>query len=58
MAGFFHLPVLRAGWRWRIRLVLVGLVTVVISIYYYIRVVRMMVVKEPQEMSDVVEELS
>jgi NAD(P)H-quinone oxidoreductase subunit 2 len=32
----------------------VGLVTTVISIYYYIRVVKMMVVKEPQEMSDVV----
>jgi len=33
---------------------LLGLVTSVISIYYYIRVVKMMVVKEPQEMSDVV----
>jgi NAD(P)H-quinone oxidoreductase subunit 2 len=32
----------------------VGLVTSVISIYYYIRVIKMMVVKEPQEMSDVV----
>lgn len=31
---------------------LLGLVTSVISIYYYIRVVKMMVVKEPQEMSD------
>ncbi len=44
-----------AGWQageyW---LVLLGLVTTVISIYYYIRVVRMMVVKEPQEMSDAV----
>jgi NADH:ubiquinone oxidoreductase subunit 2 (subunit N) len=30
----------------------VGLVTSVISIYYYIRVVKMMVVKEPQEMSE------
>ncbi|MBE9070781.1 NAD(P)H-quinone oxidoreductase subunit 2, partial [Leptolyngbya cf. ectocarpi LEGE 11479] len=35
-------------------LVLIGLVTSVISIYYYIRVVKMMVVKEPQEMSDVI----
>jgi NAD(P)H-quinone oxidoreductase subunit 2 len=34
--------------------VLVGLLTSVISIYYYIRVVKMMVVKEPQEMSDAV----
>jgi NAD(P)H-quinone oxidoreductase subunit 2 len=32
--------------------VLLGLVTSVISIYYYIRVVKMMVVKEPHEMSD------
>jgi NAD(P)H-quinone oxidoreductase subunit 2 len=29
-----------------------GLVTSVVSIYYYVRVVKMMVVKEPQEMSD------
>ncbi|MDP5017689.1 MAG: NAD(P)H-quinone oxidoreductase subunit 2, partial [Dolichospermum sp.] len=40
-----------AGLYW---LVLLGLVTSVVSIYYYIRVVKMMVVKEPQEMSDVV----
>lgn len=32
-------------------LVLLALVTSVISIYYYIRVIKMMVVKEPQEMS-------
>jgi NAD(P)H-quinone oxidoreductase subunit 2 len=31
-----------------------GLVTSVISIYYYIRVVKMMVVKEPHEMSEAV----
>jgi NAD(P)H-quinone oxidoreductase subunit 2 len=45
-----------AGWQaglyW---LVLLGLVTSVVSIYYYIRVVKMMVVKEPQEMSEVVQ---
>jgi NAD(P)H-quinone oxidoreductase subunit 2 len=35
-------------------LVLLGLVATVVSIYYYIRVVKMMVVKEPQEMSDAV----
>jgi NAD(P)H-quinone oxidoreductase subunit 2 len=35
-------------------LVLLGLITSVASIYYYIRVVKMMVVKEPQEMSDAV----
>ncbi len=32
----------------------VGLVTSVVSIYYYISVIKMMVVKEPQEASDVV----
>jgi NADH:ubiquinone oxidoreductase subunit 2 (subunit N) len=36
--------------------VLVGLITSVISIYYYIRVIKMMVVKEPQEMSDAVKD--
>lgn len=56
LAGFFgKIYLFWAGWQsgqyW---LVLLGLVTTVISIYYYIRVVRMMVVKEPQEMSDVV----
>jgi NAD(P)H-quinone oxidoreductase subunit 2 len=34
--------------------VLLGLLTSVVSIYYYVRVIRMMVVKEPQEMSDAV----
>ena len=37
-------------------LVLIALITSVISIYYYIRVVKMMVVKEPHEMSDVVKD--
>jgi len=54
LAGFFgKIYIFWAGWQageyW---LVLLGLVTTVISIYYYIRVVRMMVVKEPQEMSE------
>ena len=54
LAGFFgKIYLFWAGWQageyW---LVLLGLVTTVISIYYYIRVVRMMVVKEPQEMSE------
>jgi NAD(P)H-quinone oxidoreductase subunit 2 len=56
LAGFFGKIYLSwAGWQaglyW---LVLLGLITSVVSIYYYIRVVKMMVVKEPQEMSDVV----
>jgi NAD(P)H-quinone oxidoreductase subunit 2 len=56
LAGFFgKIYLFWAGWQaglyW---LVLLGLVTSVVSIYYYIRVVKMMVVKEPQEMSDVV----
>ncbi|MGF1571207.1 MAG: NAD(P)H-quinone oxidoreductase subunit N [Nodosilinea sp.] len=56
MAGFFgKIYIFWAGWQaGAYGLVLVGLVTSVISIYYYIRVVKMMVVKEPQEMSDVV----
>ncbi|MGB3264441.1 MAG: NAD(P)H-quinone oxidoreductase subunit 2, partial [Microcoleus sp.] len=42
-----------AGWQAGLYgLVILGLITSVISIYYYIRVVKMMVVKEPQEMSD------
>lgn len=54
--GFFgKLYLFWAGWQAGLYgLVLVGLVTSVISIYYYIRVVKMMVVKEPQEMSTVV----
>jgi NAD(P)H-quinone oxidoreductase subunit 2 len=56
LAGFFgKIYLFWAGWQaglyW---LVLLGLVTSVVSIYYYIRVVKMMVVKEPQEMSEVV----
>lgn len=54
LAGFFgKLYIFWAGWQAGLYgLVLVGLITSVISIYYYIRVVKMMVVKEPQEMSD------
>lgn len=53
MAGFFgKLYLFWAGWQaGAYTLVLVGLVTSVISIYYYIRVIKMMVVKEDQEMS-------
>ncbi len=56
LAGFFgKLYLFWAGWQaGAYPLVLLGLVTSVVSIYYYIRVVKMMVVKEPQEMSDVV----
>ncbi|TVQ19660.1 MAG: NAD(P)H-quinone oxidoreductase subunit N [Leptolyngbya sp. DLM2.Bin15] len=56
LAGFFgKLYLFWAGWQAEAyTLVLVGLLTSVISIYYYIRVVKMMVVKEPQEMSDAV----
>ncbi|MGG6295316.1 NAD(P)H-quinone oxidoreductase subunit N [Leptolyngbya sp. AN02str] len=54
LAGFFgKLYLFWAGWQaGAYGLVLVGLITSVISIYYYIRVVKMMVVKEPDEMSD------
>ena len=56
LAGFFgKIYLFWAGWQaglyW---LVLLGLITRVASIYYYCRVVKMMVVKEPQEMSDVI----
>jgi len=56
MVGFFgKLYLFWAGWQsGAYGLVLLGLVTSVISIYYYIRVIRMMVVKEPQEMSETV----
>ncbi|MDB9312142.1 NAD(P)H-quinone oxidoreductase subunit N [Spirulina sp. CS-785/01] len=56
LAGFFgKIYLFWAGWQAELYgLVLLGLITSVISIYYYIRVVKMMVVKEPQEMSDVV----
>jgi NAD(P)H-quinone oxidoreductase subunit 2 len=56
LVGFFgKIYLFWAGWQaglyW---LVLIGLLTSVISIYYYIRVVKMMVVKEPHEMSEAV----
>ncbi|NJO41485.1 MAG: NAD(P)H-quinone oxidoreductase subunit N [Cyanobacteria bacterium RU_5_0] len=56
LAGFFgKLYLFWAGWQAEAYvLVLLGLITSVISIYYYIRVVKMMVVKEPEEMSDAV----
>ncbi len=56
LAGFFgKIYLFWAGWQAGLyALVLLGLITSVISIYYYIRVVKMMVVKEPQEMSDAV----
>jgi len=56
LAGFFgKIYLFWAGWQAEAYgLVLLGLVTSVISIYYYIRVVKMMVVKEPHEMSEVV----
>ena len=44
-----------AGWAdHQYLLVVVGLITSVVSIYYYISVIKMMVVKEPQEASEVV----
>jgi len=57
LAGFFgKLYLFWAGWQaGAYVLVLLGLVTSVISIYYYIRVVKMMVVKEPHEMSEAVQ---
>jgi NAD(P)H-quinone oxidoreductase subunit 2 len=57
LVGFFgKLYLFWAGWQaGAYGLVLLGLVTSVISIYYYIRVVKMMVVKEPHEMSESVE---
>ena len=56
LAGFFgKIYIFWAGWKaGAYGLVLLALVTSVISIYYYLRVVKMMVVKEPNEMSDVV----
>ncbi|WP_026100566.1 NAD(P)H-quinone oxidoreductase subunit N [Synechococcus sp. PCC 7336] len=57
MAGFFgKIYLFWAGWQAEAyALVLVGLFTSVISIYYYVRVIKMMVVKEPQEMSEAVQ---
>jgi NAD(P)H-quinone oxidoreductase subunit 2 len=56
LAGFFgKLYLFWAGWQaGAYGLVILGLVTSVVSIYYYIRVVKMMVVKESHEMSEVV----
>ncbi|MFN3925932.1 MAG: NAD(P)H-quinone oxidoreductase subunit N [Pseudanabaenaceae cyanobacterium] len=56
LAGFFgKLYIFWAGWQAQAYgLVILGLVVSVISIYYYIRVIKMMVVKEPQEMSEAV----
>jgi NAD(P)H-quinone oxidoreductase subunit 2 len=56
LAGFFgKIYLFWAGWQsGAYGLVLVGLITSVVSIYYYIRVVKMMVVKEPDEMSEAV----
>ncbi len=56
MIGFFgKIYLFFAGWAdHQYLLVVVGLVTSVISIYYYISVIKMMVVKEPNEASEVV----
>ncbi|WP_448526723.1 NAD(P)H-quinone oxidoreductase subunit N [Parathermosynechococcus lividus] len=53
LAGFFgKIYLFWAGWQaGAYGLVILGLLTSVVSIYYYIRVVKMMVVKEPKEMS-------
>ncbi len=56
LAGFFgKIYIFWAGWKaGAYGLVLLALVASVVSIYYYLRVVKMMVVKEPNEMSDVI----
>ena len=56
MLGFFgKIYLFFAGWAdEQYLLVIVGLVTSVISIYYYISVIKMMVVKEPKEASELV----
>jgi NAD(P)H-quinone oxidoreductase subunit 2 len=56
MLGFFgKIYLFFAGWAdGQYLLVVAGLITSVISIYYYISVIKMMVVKEPQEASDAV----
>ncbi len=56
MIGFFgKIYLFFAGWEnHQYLLVVIGLITSVISIYYYISVIKMMVVKEPQEASEVV----
>ena len=57
LAGFFgKIYLFWAGWQAGLYgLVILGLLASVASIYYYIRVVKMMVVKEPHEMSDTVQ---
>ncbi len=57
LAGFFaKIYLFWAAWRaGAYGLVLLALVASVVSIYYYLRVVKMMVVKEPQEMSDAIQ---
>lgn len=54
LVGFFgKIYLFWAGWQsGAYGLVILGLITSVVSIYYYIRVVKAMVVKEPQEMSE------
>ena len=56
LVGFFgKIYLFWAGWQaGAYGLVIIGLLTSVVSIYYYIRVVKMMVVKEPHEMSKAV----
>ncbi|MFM7268888.1 MAG: NAD(P)H-quinone oxidoreductase subunit N [Cyanobium sp.] len=56
MLGFFgKIYLFFAGWAdHQYLLVVAGLVTSVVSIYYYISVIKMMVVKEPQDASDAV----
>ena len=56
MLGFFgKIYLFFAGWaNHQYLLVIIGLITSVISIYYYISVIKMMVVKEPQEASEIV----
>ena len=56
MLGFFgKIYLFFAGWaNHQYPLVIIGLITSVISIYYYISVIKMMVVKEPQEASEIV----
>ncbi|MFN6131689.1 MAG: NAD(P)H-quinone oxidoreductase subunit N [Synechococcaceae cyanobacterium] len=58
MLGFFgKIYLFFAGWAdHQYLLVVVGLITSVVSIYYYISVIKMMVVKESQESSDVVKD--
>jgi NAD(P)H-quinone oxidoreductase subunit 2 len=56
LGGFFaKIYLFWAAWKaGAYGLVLLALVASVVSIYYYLRVVKMMVVKEPQEMSDAI----